>query len=81
MNPDSDDGSQSSVTDWVSTTLAVVAFFSYILVIGFAPEVFTRPMSSGSLISIGLISGVVLVVFLVALAGVYTHIRNKQSSQ
>jgi uncharacterized membrane protein (DUF485 family) len=63
--------------DWISTALAVVAFFAYVLVIGFAPTVFARPIMTGSLISIGLASGIALTVFLVVLSGIYTHLRNR----
>jgi uncharacterized membrane protein (DUF485 family) len=78
--PESDDSWRENMLDWVSTALAVAAFFAYVLVIGFAPGVFARPIMTGSLISIGLASGVALTVFLVALAGIYVHLRNKKSS-
>jgi uncharacterized membrane protein (DUF485 family) len=69
------------MTDWISTILAVVSFFAYILVIGFAPKIFARPIVGGSLISVGLVSGIALTVFLVALAGIYTRLRNKKPPQ
>jgi uncharacterized membrane protein (DUF485 family) len=76
-----DELSRSNFIDWVSTILALAAFFAYILVIGFAPDFFALPIVSGSLISIGLASGVALAVFLVALAGIYVHLRNTDSHQ
>lgn len=76
-----DEVSRSNFVDWVSTILSLAAFFAYILVIGFAPDLFARPIVSGSLISIGLASGVALAVFLVALAGIYVHLRNTDSHQ
>ena len=81
MTPECDESSRSNVTDWVSTALAVVSYFAYMLVIGFAPEVFARPIVSGSLISVGLVSGIALIVFLVTLAGIYTYLRNKKPLQ
>lgn len=80
VNTDPDESTQSSVTDWIATALAVVPFFAYILVIGFAPEVFARPAFDGSLLSVGLVSGVALTIFLVVLTGIYTYQRNKKLS-
>jgi uncharacterized membrane protein (DUF485 family) len=81
VTPESDKYSPSTMTDWVFTALAIVSFFAYILVIGFAPEIFARPIVSGSLISVGIVSGIAVSVFLVALAGIYTHLRNRKRPQ
>jgi uncharacterized membrane protein (DUF485 family) len=76
-----DTTSRATLLDWLATVLAISAFFAYILVIGFAPEIFARPIIIGSLISVGLAGGIALTVFLVALAGVYVHLRNKEARQ
>ena len=70
----------SNVIDWVCTVLTVAPFLTYILVIAFRPEVFRQPVAEGTLVSIGIASGVLLAVFLVALAGVYSWIRNRSDS-
>lgn len=67
----------SSVIDWICTVLAVAPFLAYILVIAFRPELFRQPVAEGTLVSIGIASGVLLAVFLVALAGVYSWLRNR----
>lgn len=76
-----DTTSRITMTDWLATILALAAFFAYILVIAYAPEVFARPLFDDSRISIGLACGVALTVFLVALSGVYVHLRNKEPRQ
>lgn len=77
MEQERDEPVNSTVIDWTCTALAVAAFFAYILVIAFSPEFFRRPVAEGTLISIGIASGVALSVFLVGLAGVYTWLRNR----
>ena len=62
---------------WIATMLAVSAFFAYILVIGFTPALFARPIFSEGYVSIGLASGIALTVFLVVLSGIYTYLANK----
>ena len=76
-----DTTSRVTITDWLATILALAAFFAYVLVIGYAPEVFARPLFDDGLISIGLAGGVALTVFLVALSGIYVHLRNKEPRQ
>ena len=71
----------SSGIDWTCTALAVAAFFAYILVIAFDPELFRQPVAEGTLLSIGIVSGVLLSIFLVVLAGIYSWLRNRSDSE
>jgi uncharacterized membrane protein (DUF485 family) len=69
------------VLDWVCTILAVAAYFAYILVIAYRPEIFRSPIGPNTLVSIGIASGVALTIFLVALAGIYAALRNRRTSK
>ncbi len=39
---------------WTMSIIVLVVYYTYILVIAFKPEVFATPISSGSVISIGI---------------------------
>jgi uncharacterized membrane protein (DUF485 family) len=81
MNNANNDDVPSGLLDWSFTVLAVVAFFLYILVIAFSPEFFAQTISSGTLISKGLVYGLLLAVFEMALAGLFIYIRNKSDRE
>jgi len=77
MTKERGDSTASNTIDWVCTTLAVAAFFAYILAIAFVPDALRRPLTPDTLISVGIVSGVALAVFLVVLAGAYAWLRNR----
>lgn len=56
--------------------LAFAAIFGFIMPMVFVPAVFAIPVA-GTVISLGVIGGAVLMCFLVGLAAVYTYRRNK----
>jgi uncharacterized membrane protein (DUF485 family) len=66
--------------DWIATAVVVLAYFTYILVVAFAPEALRSPVLAGGGISVGLVSGAAIAAFTIALAGVYTYRRNKRDA-
>ena len=60
--------------------LVMFIYFAYMLTIAFAPDLFSAPISEGSTISIGLASGVLMAVFMVALSAWYTSRRNSRET-
>jgi len=71
----------ANIIDWACTVLTVASFLAYILVIAFWPDLFRQPIAQGTLVSIGIASGVLLSVFLVALAGLYAWLRNRSERE
>jgi uncharacterized membrane protein (DUF485 family) len=66
--------------DWLATAVVVLAYFAYMLVVAFAPAVLRSPVTPGSALSVGLVSGAGIALFTIALAGVYTHRRNRRDA-
>jgi uncharacterized membrane protein (DUF485 family) len=76
-----DETMMPALFDWLCTVLALATFFIYILFIAFFPALFTKPIVSGRLLSVGLVSGIALTVFLVALSGMYVYLRNRAAAR
>ncbi len=67
--------SKRSKTIWPLTILMMLAYFSYILVIAFAPEFFAQKVGDGHT-TYGIVFGLGMIFFSFALTGYYTHKAN-----
>ncbi len=67
---------QRRAFSWWLTAVVLAAYFSFILVVAFAPELLARPMREGSAISWGIPAGLLLIVLSFLLTGVYVHRAN-----
>ncbi len=56
---------------WTLTVLVLVIYFGFILLVAFAPGFITRPISSTSVIPIGMLIGVGVIVASIVLTGIY----------
>lgn len=72
-----EESERSNGIDWICTALAILVFFAYILVIAYYPEFLREPLMRGTVVSVGIASGVFVTIFLVALAGIYAWARNR----
>jgi uncharacterized membrane protein (DUF485 family) len=61
---------------WTLSFLVLVIYFGFVLMIAFAPGFITTPISSTSVIPIGLLLGVGVIVASVVLTGVYVSRAN-----
>jgi uncharacterized membrane protein (DUF485 family) len=61
---------------WTLTVLVLVIYFGFILLVAFAPDFLTRPISSTSVIPIGMLIGVGVIVASVVLTGIYVYRAN-----
>ena len=66
--------------DGTATAIAVGIYFAFMLASAFAPEFLARPIRPGTLLSVGLITGLIVTLCLVVQCIYYTYRRN-QSSQ
>ncbi len=66
---------------WTMSIIVRVVYYTYILVIAFKPEVFATPISSGSIISIGIPIGAGIILFAWIMTGIYTHRANSEYDQ
>jgi len=61
---------------WPLALLVLVVYYTYILVIAFNPEFFATPISSDSVITIGIPIGAGIILLSWILTGVYVHRAN-----
>ena len=67
-------------TGWIYTALAIVPCFAYILSLSYVPQLHSRPLHAGSLVSLGLVLGLALAAWLVLLALLYTRQLNRREA-
>jgi len=63
---------------WFFSFLTFVVYVAYILYIGMNPAFFGRPLFAGSTITIGIYAGVFIILFSVALTGIYVRKVNRK---
>lgn len=66
-----------ALRDWAATLTAAALFLAFMLAAALAPEALGRPVAPGGAASWGLLLGVLLVLFVVALSWAYMWLRNR----
>ena len=62
---------------WTLSAIVLIVYYSFILVVGFAPEWLGTPLADGSTLTLGIPLGVAIIVLAWVLTGVYVHRANK----
>jgi len=62
---------------WALTAAVLTIYFAYILTIGFAPDLFGRPIAEGMLTSWGLVLGAIIMIVCIVAALLYTALKNR----
>lgn len=65
-----------SVISWGLSALILIAYFGFILTLGFAPEFLAQPYIEGEVMSWGIPTGMVIIFFAIILTGAYTWYAN-----
>ncbi len=68
---------QRSRLVWILSTIILVIYFSFILLIAFAPDFLAQPISENSPISLGIPIGLFIILTAFLLTGIYVFIANK----
>lgn len=61
---------------WILTFAVLAGYFSFILVIAFAPSLFATPISTNTATSWGIPVGLFVIVYSFLLTGIYVHQAN-----
>jgi len=67
---------ERDVLAWTLTVLVLVIYFGFILLVAFAPGFLTKPISSTSVIPIGMLFGVGVILSSILLTGIYVYRAN-----
>ncbi len=62
---------------WGLSSIILLMYFSFILLIAFAPNILGQPISETSLITIGIPLGIFIIVLAFVLTGIYVSKANK----
>ncbi len=66
---------------WRLSSITLVVYFSFILVIAFAPHLLGHPISDSTVITIGIPIGVCIIVVAFVLTGIYVWKANSEYDQ
>lgn len=61
---------------WGLAAIILLMYFAFILLIAFTPEWLAQPMLAGSVITIGIPLGLVVIIVAFVLTGIYVHKAN-----
>jgi len=67
---------QRTKLSWTLAILILFVYYSFILVIAFAPSIFGIPISENSTITWGIIIGIGVILFTFLITGIYVHRAN-----
>ena len=63
---------------WILTIIIISCYFTFITIIAFAPNIFSQKNFSDSVITLGIIIGLLIILLSIFLTGIYVHIANKK---
>ena len=63
---------------WLLTTIIIFCYFTFIIIIAFAPNIFSQKIYSDSVITLGIIIGLLIILLSIFLTGIYVYIANKK---
>jgi uncharacterized membrane protein (DUF485 family) len=63
---------------WSLAGIVVAAYYSFVLIIAFAPELLARPLHAGTVVTVGVASGLALIVLCIAITGIYIVRANRE---
>jgi uncharacterized membrane protein (DUF485 family) len=69
---------KKSFVSWFLTSITLITYFSFILLIAFLPEMLGSKISDKSIITIGIPIGVSIILLAFLSTGIYVFIANKE---
>jgi len=63
---------------WTLTACVLVLYFGFVLMVAFAPEILTHPISDTSVIPVGMLVGVGVILGSIILTGIYVQQANNR---
>ena len=69
---------QRNMLGWILTAVVLVMYFSFILMIAYAPGILTAPISADSVIPQGMFIGVGIILASCVTTGIYVYVANNK---
>lgn len=70
--------SKRSSFSWMMATIMMVLYYAFILLIAFNPTALGAKITSGSVISVGILTGFLLIIVAFVLTGIYIRRANSE---
>lgn len=67
--------------NWCLTLCLLLSYFSFILIIAFSPDFFAITLSNGSVITYGIVCGLLVIIISFLLTGLYIWRANREFDQ
>lgn len=62
---------------WISTSVTLATYIGLMIAVSLAPSLLTQPITSGSAVTNGIVLGAAIIIFLIAVAAIFTRWNNK----
>jgi len=69
---------QRDTLAWTLTICVLVLYFGFVLMVAFAPQILTQPISDTSVIPLGMLVGVGVILASIVLTGIYVNQANNR---
>ncbi|MGI9229341.1 MAG: DUF485 domain-containing protein [Gammaproteobacteria bacterium] len=63
---------------WLLAAIMFITYFSFILIVAFAPHIFARPVFPGQVMTWGIPAGVAVIMLVFLLTGIYVYRANSE---
>ena len=63
---------------WSLPAIVVFCYFTFIIIIAFAPDIFSIKIIDDSVITLGIVIGLLVILLSIFLTGIYVYISNKK---
>ena len=63
---------------WTLTAIIIFCYFTFIIIIAFAPNIFSIKIFNDSVMTLGIVIGLLVILLSIFLTGVYVYIANKK---
>jgi len=63
---------------WSLTAIVIFCYFTFIIIIAFAPDIFSIKIFDDSVITLGIVIGFLIILLSIFLTGIYVYIANKK---
>ena len=63
---------------WSLTAIVIFCYFTFIIIIAFAPDIFSIKIFDDSVITLGIVIGLLVILLSIFLTGIYVYIANKK---
>ncbi len=68
------------IVAWIATAVTLATYFILMLAVALAPAILTQAVTAGSALTLGIVAGFLIILFLILAAAVFTIWNNKLDS-